>query len=111
MDMNKLEADLHKACTDLGLRMDSSVLIKLNDGRSLTANALIYELGSRNGILIFDKCDSIDGLESAIVDSGYSYSVLDGVSPQEAYDLDSYVELFSDWGWSALDRGQPEWMS
>jgi len=41
---------------------------------------------------------------------GYGYSVLDDPLHSEEFDLESYVEMFSDWGWGNVNERKPDWM-
>jgi hypothetical protein len=75
------------------------------------AQALIPQLGAEKGMIVVNRLDELGGVESELVNTGYGYSVLDEISPLEDYKLDSYVGMFSDWGWGLREEEKPAWMN
>lgn len=61
-------------------------------------------------MIVVTHYDQLCGMAADLVNAGYGYSVLDDPSPTEGYDFNSYIEMFSDWGWGATDEKQPAWM-
>jgi hypothetical protein len=61
-------------------------------------------------MIVVDRFDEIRGNHSELVKAGYGYSVLSNLSPSEDYDLDTYIEMFSDWGWASCNERRPDWM-
>jgi len=62
-------------------------------------------------MIVVNRLDELKGVESELVNIGYGYSVLDEPSASEEYELDSYVDMFSDWGWGLHNEPKPGWMS
>jgi hypothetical protein len=50
------------------------------------------------------------GPPNGMIRIGYGYSVLGDRSPTEAFDIASYIEMFSDWGQGEGHR-MPGWMT
>lgn len=108
--MTRLQSVLQRACQDLSLSADIPFILTLQDGVQINAQALIPRLGGPNGMIVVNRSDELCGMANALLNLGYGYSVLDDPSPSEQYDLDSYVEMFSDWGWGAINERKPDWM-
>lgn len=75
----------------------------------IAAKALIPQLGSRKGMIIVSNFADLCGRANALIDMGFGYSVLDEPRADEEYDLDSHIEMFSEWGW-ASEEAKPEWL-
>ncbi len=108
--MNRLSERLWRACSELGLQVELGFELTLSGGRELTAVALIRHLGAQNGMLIFKSYDEISSVTKELLDAGYGFSVLDEPSPNEEFELDSFKEMFIDWGWSGQLGRKPLWM-
>ncbi len=61
-------------------------------------------------MIIVNHYDDLLGIASELPRLGYGYSVLDEPLPSEDFDLESYVEMFSHWGWGVSNEGKPDWM-
>ncbi len=85
-------------------------VLSLRSGPQIYAQALLPQLGANKGIIIVNKVDELGADPTDIVNAGYGYSVLDDIPVSENYDLDSYVEMFTDWGWGAVNERKPQWM-
>jgi len=72
--------------------------------------ARIRDLGAANGMLIFEKYEDFCELAERLLDAGYGFSVLDEPGQQEEFDLQSFEEMFADWGWSGERHRKPSWM-
>ena len=55
---------------------------------------------------------SLDAYEvgDELIKLGYGYSVLEDPNELEVFDLNDYIEMFSDWGWSNAQTKEPNWM-
>jgi hypothetical protein len=96
--MNKLKDWLVRACSEVGLRIETEFLWVADDGRKFHPVARIPDIGATNGMLVFLDYDEIRLYADKIVQAGYGYSVLDQPRPDETFDLDSFREMFTDWG-------------
>ena len=87
-------------------------VLNLRPGLQINAQALLPQLGAQKGMIIVNHWDELGGIATELVNAGYGYSVMDDHSPSEDYDLDTYIEVFSDWGWGACDvERKPDWMN
>jgi hypothetical protein len=108
--MTKLQKSLMRAGRDLGLRGQAPYRLDLPSGGEILAQALLPELGAPNGMLVVISLSDLGGMADHLLKAGYGYSVMDEPLPQETYDLDSFIEVFTDWGWAADASTKPEWM-
>ena len=67
----------------------------------MIAQARIPELGADNGILIFKSFETVRHLTADLVAAGYAYSILSEPTKFEKFDINSYREMFVDWGWKS----------
>ena len=70
----------------------------------------VRDLGAENGMLVVSDYDDVKAHLAEITKAGYGFSVLDEPSPLEGYDLESYAQMFRDWGWSGVESQRPQWM-
>jgi hypothetical protein len=108
--MMNLTESLSKACSALGLRIELGFRFSVPSGRELLAVARIADLGAPNGMLVFLSYDEIQEWTPALLKAGYGYSVMDEPRVDEEFDLESYQDMFRDWGWSGELRARPNWI-
>jgi hypothetical protein len=108
--MTKLQNDLKRACKELGLTIKVPFHLTVRPGKKISAQALLPQLGAPKGMIVVNDFDDLRGVTSELLCMGYGYSTLDEPSPSEQFDLESYVEMFSDWGWGNLSERKPDWM-
>ena len=108
--MTRLQSALQHASEDLGLKVVIPFILNLRQGVQINAQALLPQLGAPKGMIVVSRYDDLHGMANELVNDGYGYSVLDDPSPTDDYDLDSYIEMFSDWGWGAINESKPDWM-
>lgn len=106
--MTKLQSFLQQACQELGMTIVVPFLLTVREGIQINAQALLPELGAPNGMIIVNHHDELRGVASELPSMGYGYSVLDEPLPTEDFDLASYVEMFSDWGWGKINGREPK---
>lgn len=94
--MSKLTDWLLQACNILGLHVDIGFSITLSDGYKLQAVARIHDIGAVNGMLVVLN---YNGHLDELIQLGYGYAVLEEPMENEVFDLESYREMFKDWGW------------
>ena len=105
----KLRERLSKACTLLGLEIDIAFKAKLPSGHVISTVARISKLGAPKGMLIVTSFDDVREASDELTSAGYGYSVMSEPPSDESFDLDAYVDVFSDWGWSGEDTERPLW--
>lgn len=107
----KLGEQLREACSLLGLRIELGFTLALPAHAPVATVARIPELGAKNGMLVFTSYDAIEPFAPEIVQAGYGYSVMrEPTSSQVEFDLESFQDMFLDWGWSGDPRARPTWM-
>jgi hypothetical protein len=108
--MIRLQADLQRAARELGLRIVTQCVLDLRPGRQIQAVAILPQLGAPEGMVIFEHFEELAGLGHELTEAGFGYCVLSDPLPSEAFDLNSFIEMFSDWGWAATGETRPDWM-
>ena len=109
--MTKCKNWLLRACTELGLSIELDFAFPLSDGRKLKVLARIVGLGASNGMLLVSTAKVLEGgVSEEILRADYGYSVIDEPRPDEEFDLDSFRDMFVDWGWCGEPSKQPHWM-
>jgi hypothetical protein len=108
--MNKMQEHLLRAGSELGLRVIVPFEVCLDSGRKLLAEALLPDLGFPNGMIIGQSSTNFLSICDELKRRGYGYSVY-GEPPQtEEFDLESYKEMFMEWGWSGEKAKRPDWI-
>lgn len=102
--MTKLENWLVQACLASKLQVDLRFLAAIGDCKTIQSVARIRGLGAANGMLILRHYDEVRFYLNDVRQSGYGFSVLDEPRDDEAFDLQSFQEMFRDWGWSGADE-------
>jgi hypothetical protein len=108
--MTNLQTSLQRACQELGLTIVLPFLLTAREGIQISAQALLPQLGAPRGVIVVNRHDDLCGIALELQRIGYGYSVLDEPLPSEDFDLESYVEMFSDWGWGNVNERKPDWM-
>lgn len=108
--MKRLTSWLVQACNELGLQIDTDITITLPDKRAVHAVACIRGLGAENGVLVISSYDEVKDYLDEISRAGYGFSVLDEPLAQEKYNLESYAQMFRDWGWFGIETQRPAWL-
>ena len=109
--MKNLQSFLQQACQELGLDIVIPFSLNVREGIQIKAQVLLPQLGAANGMIIVNDYEELSGVASELLSMGYGYSILDEPLPSEDYDLESCVEMFSDWGWGNINEGKPDWMN
>jgi hypothetical protein len=112
MTMNRMQEWLVIAAEELGIRVFPAYVAVLSNGKQIPALALFPDLGGVFGTLVFNSTDALDPeARRDLVAQGYSMSTFSEPPPKEEFDLESYVEMFSEWGWTSNGVQKPTWMS
>jgi len=109
--MTKLQLFLQRSCQELGLRIVAPFLLTVREGIQIEAQALLPQLGAPNGMIVVKHHDELRGVAPELPTMGYGYSVLEEPLPSEGYDLESHIEMFTDWGWGNMNERKPGWMN
>ena len=105
--MSGLQLALQQACAKLGLAVDFDRTISLNAHLNITVPAYIVYLGGKNGMLIFTDMAIAWSNRMAIRAAGYGYTVLEDRPIGHVLDMDSFKDMFRDWGWSGPAELKP----
>jgi hypothetical protein len=62
-------------------------------------------------MLIVRSYEEVQDMLEQLKQAGYGFSVLDEPHPGEDFDLESFREMFLDWGWAADESRKPAWWS
>jgi hypothetical protein len=106
--MNRLQAFLVRAANDLGLEVKVPFEVILPSGQKVMAEVLLPQLGAPKGMLVFQS--DVWDISGALEKLGFACSMYDEPPPEEIFDLESYREMFSEWGWTADTPSKPKWM-
>jgi hypothetical protein len=108
--MKQLTEWLWRACAELGLRVELGYKLALPDVPDLIAIARIQDRGAPNGMLIFGNYDETRKITPRLIDAGYGFSVLDEPTNREGFDIQTFKDVFADWGWSGEPGRKSSWM-
>ncbi|KJC62336.1 hypothetical protein UP10_03140 [Bradyrhizobium sp. LTSPM299] len=110
--MSRMQEWLAHAAQELGVRVVIAYVAVLSDGKQISTQALFPDLGGAFGTLVFASMDVLDReAERDLVAHGYSISTFSEPLPKDEFDLESYAEMFSEWGWTSNEMQKPTWMS
>jgi hypothetical protein len=110
--MNRMQEWLARAAHELRIRVVVGYVAVLPDGSQIQAQALFPDFGGTFGTLVFDSADTLDARTRAdLAAQGYSISTFSEPLPKERFDIDSYAQMLSDWGWTSNELRKPPWMS
>lgn len=108
--MSALAERLRRACAELGLRAELGFKLTLPNGREVDIDVRLADLGGPNGMLVLRSYDDIEEYAQAIIDMGYGFSVMSDFGRDEGFDIESFREIFADWGWGGAEEDKPAWM-
>jgi hypothetical protein len=111
MTTNQMQQWLARAAEELGVRALIGYVVTLSDGRQLLSQALFPDFGSALGTLVFRSQDEIDaGIRYQLLAMGFGMSTFSEPLQNEEFDIDSYREMLSEWGWTSEGRKRPDWL-
>lgn len=102
--MTKLQLWIRQACDTLGLGFDLNYRVGLSGHCEVEALARIRGIGHRNGMLIVTSYDTVSPCGASLMAEGYGFAVLDEPRDGEDFDLQSFVDMFRDWGWTGSNE-------
>jgi hypothetical protein len=101
MTMTRQQLFLSKAASALGIPYKLNHEILLPNAERIVAPALISQMGGTIGMLVFHYKERPDPAKTReLTAMGYCISSYGEPSPNEEFDLESYQEMFEDWGWN-----------
>lgn len=106
--MDDLQARLVRAANALGLRIEAPWTVELRDGRTLSVQVFLPDLGGPKGMLVASS-DVFTSLPEHLLDE-HGWSVLSEPTTDADYTTEGCAEMFTEWGWSAASP-KPAWMS
>lgn len=110
--MNRMQKYLARAAKELDLRIELGYVIHLQSGNTLPTQALFPDLSGALGMVVIDSAENLDEqTENAITDHGLSISTFSQPLPNEKFDIDSYLQMFAEWGWTGDPSKRPRWMT
>jgi hypothetical protein len=96
--MTTLENWIFQACNALGLQADFDCVVELNSNHKVHAVAHIHNSGARKGMLVVRNYADVRPYAKKLIQAGYGFSILPEPRPEEVFDLDSFKEMFQEWG-------------
>ena len=110
--MNRMQEWLRRAAKELGLRVHIGHQVSLSAGSTLVAQAYFPDLSNPLGILVFEWSDAVDAnAREQLRAMGMGMSTFGETGAEEQFDIDSYREMFSEWGWTGPQERKPRWMA
>lgn len=108
--MSKLAEWMSRAALELGLRVHIQPTVTLSDGRHVQMTAHFPDLGTPDGIYVA-MWEQVD-VESQrqLHQNGIPVSLIGEPTERDTFQLDDYVEMFREWGWTATEREPPAWI-
>jgi hypothetical protein len=107
---NNIDNDVLKAwreaAIDLGLKIHSPFILKIDTGEELEYGMLIENFAGDQGVLVLTEFEKMDDDEPEMY--GYCSSAL---APEyyEKYDRESFIETLTEWGYYGAVEDKPNW--
>lgn len=110
--MNKRMLDaLRHVANELELRIVAPFGIRLPSGLELTAEALFPDFGAPNGTVVIESRSRVAGVGSELKKLHYTLSSFRAPLEGQEVNIQSYADMFREWGWSSGERQPPSWLS
>ena len=106
-----MQEHLLRAGKELGIQVIVPFELKLGSGRKLSAEALLPELSNPKGMIVSQSSTNFLATCDELKKLGYGFSVYAEPSPHMDFDLESYKEMFIEWGWSGDKSKKPDWLA
>lgn len=109
--MNRMQEWLARAAKELGLRVEIGRIVILASGRPVVSQALFPDLSCPLGNLVFRSDETPDAsTRRELSERGFGISTFSEPRAEGVFDLDSYAEMFAEWGWTGNAAAKPTWM-
>ncbi len=104
-----LEAVWIRVSDELGIEIEAPFSLLMTDGSNLNAGFIVKYFGGTCGMLIFKNYREVKPYINEIKNKGYGFSILD--EPEMEYiNIDDYIDVLRDWGWSGDVNRKPNWL-
>lgn len=80
-----------------GLILASNYLAQM--AKKVRSIARLHHVGAANGMLVVGAFEEVEAYREYLDSEQFGYSVLDQPGEKEVFDLESYREMFCEWGW------------
>ncbi len=109
--MSKLQEYLVRAAQALGLRLSLDYAITFADGKTISFEVYLPDLGRASGTLVTNSSFKLDSAKrQELLTRGIGLTTYGEPPPNEIFEIEGYIEMFSEWGWAAdIDR-KPSWV-
>lgn len=94
----------------LSLEVEAPCSVALPLDATVEAEVLVRHVGASRGMVIVRRYDDVRGRTRDLQAAGYGFSVMSDPRLSEGFDLQSYVDVLRDWGWSGDPARTPVWM-
>lgn len=98
---------IERAAAELGLEIITPFDLKIDEDTTIHFDVYLPQLGGIRGMLVAEK---YDGELFDRISPEYGYSCFDLRDETGVYDVESFKETFSDWGWNSQVTKKPDWM-
>jgi len=98
---------IERACAELGLEIIAPFDLEIDENLTIHFAALLPQLGGEKGMLVAAKYDEE---KFQRIGPEYGYSCFDVHNETGRYNVESFKETFSDWGWNSTETEKPDWM-
>lgn len=102
--MTKLQTWLYLACQSFALQIEFNTAVCVCDALTINAIALIVDASGSRRMIVVSDFSQIQGLTETLLSAGFGFSVLDEPMDDENFNLDSFRELFDEWGFLEGDN-------
>lgn len=110
MHINSLRAWFEEGSRELGVSLVVEPTITATSGVDLKPVVWLPDFGGNQGMLVFEGSLSNSELPKLAKDAGYSASTMGSVTKSFVFEIDDFVDLLCDWGWSSYDKPKPNWL-
>jgi len=94
----------------LSLEVEAPCSVALSLDATVEAEVLVLHFGATHGMVIVRRYDDVRGQTRDLQAAGYGFCVMSDPRPSEIFDLQSYIDVLYDWGWSGEPARTPAWM-
>lgn len=98
-----------QAAADLGFVVKCPATVDIA-GITFKVPVLVEGFGAKHGMVIVSSYSDVKAHAEALADAGFGYCVMSEPRLNEPYDLESFIELLSDWGWTGSPQHSPGWL-
>ena len=109
--MNALQTSLARAARELRIQIILNQAIDLSGNCKFVARILFPNFGSSKGTMVFSPEEMYTSEQlKELQNLGFGYSSFYPPGANEEFNIESYIEMFSDWSWNGPDETRPQWL-